>query len=119
VRIRGAPASVLVEALLLYAGRRVRTLDNYFRRLLAEHPGRLEPTAEERRAALVAQELLRRLGVRCLRRSAVATEMLRRRGVAARIRLSVASERPGDAHAEVEVGGTPLRLHDPARVALR
>jgi transglutaminase superfamily protein len=119
VRIRGVPASVLAEALLLYAGRRVRTPDHYFKRLLAEHSGRLEPTAEERRAALVVQGLLRRLGVRCLRRSAVATEMLRRRGVEARIRLSVAARRPGDAHAEVEVGGTPLQAQDPARVVLR
>jgi transglutaminase superfamily protein len=119
VRIRGAPASVVVEALLLYAGRRVRTPDHYFRLLLAEQAGRLEPTAEERRAALVAQGVLRRIGVRCLRRSAVATEMLRRRGVAARIRLSVATRRPADAHAEVEVNGTPLRPHDPARVVLR
>ena len=119
MRIRGVPASVLVEALLLYAGRRVRTPDHYFGRLLAEHSGRLEPTAAERRAALVAQGLLRRLGVRCLRRSAVATEMLRRRGVAARITLSVAPKRRGDAHAEVEVGGTPLRPHDPTRVVLR
>lgn len=119
MRIRGVPASVLAEALLLYAGRRVRTPDHYFRRLLAEPSGRLEPTAEERRAALVAQGLLRRLGVRCLRRSAVATEMLRRRGVAAKITVSVATGRPGDAHAEVEVGGTPLLPHDPARVVLR
>ena len=119
MRIRGVPASVLAEALLLYAGRRVRTPDHYFRRLLAEPSGRLEPTAEERRAALVAQGLLRRLGVRCLRRSAVATEMLRRRGVAAKITVSVATGRLRDAHAEVEVGGTPLLPHDPARVVLR
>jgi hypothetical protein len=87
--------------------------------LITDTEGRQNVTEEERRLALGAEGALRRLGVGCLRRSAVVAGMLRRRGVAARIRLSISHADPHEAHADVEVGGVPLRRPAPGWAVLR
>jgi hypothetical protein len=119
VNVRGVPISALMEAGMLYLGRRVRRPPGYPGTLLEASTGRGSLSADERRLALGCDAALRRLGVRCLRRAAVVSEMLRRRGIAARIRLSVSAADPRHAHAEVEVGEVALRPEVPGRVVLR
>jgi hypothetical protein len=87
--------------------------------LLSPSVGRSVLSLEERRMALGVDAALRRLGVRCLLRSLIVTDMLRRRGVAAQIFLSVVGAAADEAHAEVEVGGHPLRPTAPGWVTLR
>jgi hypothetical protein len=119
IRVRGVPVHRLVGATLIYAKRRIIGSPHHLRSLLAEADGRPDPTPEERREALATEAALRRLGVRCLWRSAVVTEMLRRQGLASRIRISMHEDDPGRAHAEVEVAGIPLRPDRPGQVILR
>jgi hypothetical protein len=109
MRIRGVPVTALLQAITLAAfPPRPRVAA-----LITDTEGRRRVTEEERRLALGAESALRHLGVKCLRRSVVVAGMLRRRGVAARIRISISPEDPREAHADVEVGGVPLR--HPAR----
>jgi hypothetical protein len=119
---KGALAANRVRARVVidYARRRAISDGNFLREMI--HPitsGRLELAPEERRDALRADAMLRRLGVRCLWRSAIVTEQLRRRGVAAHVGLAVWSRDPRRAHAECEVGGQPLRPHHDDTVRLR
>jgi len=119
MRLKGVPAARLALATLIYARRRFMRPRDHLQSLLAEVDGRRSITPQEAREALVAEAALRRLGVRCLWRSAVVTEMLRRRGVASRIRISMNPHDLHRAHAEVEVAGTPLRADRPGQVILR
>jgi hypothetical protein len=119
IRLKGVPVQKIAMATLLYARRRAFNRPDYLRSLLADVQGREHATREEVREALVTEAALRRLGVRCLWRSAVVTEMLRSHGLASRIRLSMDPGDPSRAHAEVEVAGTPLRPDNPGRVILR
>jgi hypothetical protein len=108
-----------LQAVALYARRRTRAGHDYLREMLADPPpGATVLTPAQRRRALRTDATLRRLGVRCLWRSAVVTEVLRDQGVAARIGLSVSKHDPRRAHAECEVDGTPLRPHGTDAVRL-
>jgi Transglutaminase-like superfamily len=115
MRIRGVPVAPLLQAIALAAVRPRPRLAG----LISDTEGRQHLTDEERRLALGAESALRHLGVRCLRRSVVVAGMLRRRGVAARIRISISHGEPREAHAEVEVGGVPLRRPAPGWAVLR
>jgi hypothetical protein len=75
-------------------------------------------TSAQRTDALRADAILRRLGIRCLWRSAIVTEQLRDSGVAARVGISISARDPRRAHAECEVAGEPLRPHDEESVRL-
>ncbi len=119
MRIRGVPVTALAEAAVVLALRRLRTSPRQLRALLSDGSGRAPLTRDERRVATGVDAALRRLGVRCLWRAVVVTELLRRRGVAARVRLSISATDPSDGHAEVEVGGVPLRATPSEHVALR
>jgi hypothetical protein len=81
--------------------------------------GASELTEDARSDALRSDMMLRRLGARCLWRSAVVTELLRDVGFAARVGISVSSSDPRRAHAECEVGGVPLRPLDADSIRLR
>jgi Transglutaminase-like superfamily len=119
MKLRGVPVAALVEAGALLVVRRLFTRRVRIQGLLKPSPGRAALSKDELTLALGAEAGLRRLGVSCLWRAVVVTEMLRRRGVAARVRLSVLSQEPGRAHAEVEVGGEPLRQEPEGSVVLR
>lgn len=119
IRVKGLPAGRLAAAVLLYAYRRMFHESDHLQSMLTDVDGRRVVTREEAREALVTDAALRRLGVRCLWRSAVVTEIMRRRGIASRIRISMHPRHPRRAHAEVEVGGTPLRPDRPGQVILR
>jgi hypothetical protein len=119
VRIRGVPASALAEAGARLLGPGMRSPRRRLLSLVSPSFGRNVLSLEERRMAVGVDSALRRLGVRCLRRSLIVAGMLRRRGVAARICLSVAGAAADEAHAEVEVGGHPLRATAPGWVTLR
>jgi hypothetical protein len=81
--------------------------------------GATSMTTAQRTDALRADAMLRRLGIRCLWRSAIVTEQLRDSGVAARVGISVSTQDPLRAHAECEVAGEPLRPHEDGSVRLR
>ena len=119
MRIRGVPAPALAEAGARLLGLGVRSPRRRLPALLSPSVGRSVLSLEERRMALGVDSALRRLGVRCLLRSLIVTDMLRRRGVAAQIFLSVVGAAADEAHAEVEVGGHPLRPTAPGWVTLR
>ncbi len=119
MRLRGVPVEVLAEAGVRLLAPGLRSLRRRLPALLDSPVGRSVLSLDERRMALGVDAALRRLGVRCLRRSLIVTDILRRRGVAARIRLSVAGGAADEAHAEVEVGGDPLRPPAPGWVTLR
>lgn len=119
MKVRGVPTSALAEAAARLTVRSMRIPRSTMRALLADAPGRETLSAQERRLASGVDGAMRRLGVRCLRRSVVVAEMLRRRGIAARVRLSVDPSHPRHAHAEVEVGGESLGPRVPGMVPLR
>lgn len=73
----------------------------------APRDGRI--TARLAARAFLADGFLIRMRMRCLWRAAAVTTMLRRRGVGARVRVGVDTHIPSAAHAEVEIGGVPLR----------
>jgi len=108
--VRATDIPLMVEAGLGYARYRSRRPASTLRQLL-DGQGRARLSDTERRLALRADAGMRRLGIACLARSAVVAGMLRRRGVAATVSLSVAAGAPRSAHAEVAVGGQPLRAH--------
>jgi Transglutaminase-like superfamily len=119
VRVRGVPVGALAEAAarlvtpgILWPHRRLAAL-------VRPATGRATLTLDERRLVAGVDAALRRLGVRCLRRAVILTDMLRQRGVAARVQISVARESPREAHAEVEIGGVPVRATAPGWVMLR
>ena len=119
MRIRGVRVVDLAEAAGRLAMPRRGGVRATVRRLLAPTGGRTSLSADEKRLASGVDSGLRRLGVRCLRRSIVVTEMLRRRGVSARIRLTVSPAHRGEAHAVPEVDGEPLFEEPPHATALR
>jgi hypothetical protein len=63
--------------------------------------------------------MLRRVGVRCLWRSAIVTESSRRHGVTARVRLFVSRDDAGSTHAECEIEGKLLHPAAEHMVAFR
>ena len=109
-----------VRAVLHYAARRPLASAEFMRSMI-DQPGSGSSalTEAERRDALRTDSTLRRLGVRCLWRSAIVTEQLRRRGVAASVGITVSTSDPRLAHAECEVGGVPLRRYASDSVRLR
>jgi hypothetical protein len=119
VRIRGVPVRALAEAGARLLGPAIVSPRRRLPGLIGPSVGRKVLSLEERRMAVGVDAALRRLGVRCLRRSLIVTDMLRRRGVAAQICLSVAGAAGDEAHAEVEVGGVPLRPTAPGWVTMR
>ena len=111
---------VRVQGVTRYGRRRLTTGDAFIRSMLdTATPGRDEISALEREEALRTDMTLRRLGVRCLWRSAIVTDRLRSQGVAAYIGLAVRSAEPKQAHAECEVDGVPLRPFGSDSVRLR
>jgi hypothetical protein len=111
---------VRVRAVLDYAVRRTTSDGRFLREMIDPvATGRSELAPEERRDALRSDAMLRRLGVRCLWRSAIVTRQLRQRGVAAQVGLAVSTRDPRRAHAECEVAGQPLRPHSDDTVRLR
>ena len=119
MRVRRIPASILAEASWTYLTLRLRRdAPKQLGLLLVAEVGRDELDERERRSAMQVDNYLRRVGVRCLWRSAVVVRMLRRRGVAATIRLAVHRHARHRAHAECEVGGRPLRPLDPDWITL-
>jgi hypothetical protein len=111
---------VRVRVVIDYAWRRVISGRTFLEEMIRPvSSGRPELAPEERRDALRADAMLRRLGVRCLWRSAIVTQQLRQRGVAARVGLAVWIRDPRRAHAECEVGGQPLRPHHDDMIPLR
>lgn len=103
VTVRGVPAPLLAEAVLLYVVRRPLSSQTRLKLLLSGSEGRSHMTDAERRNAAGADATLRRLGVRCFWRAAIVTELLRRRGISARVRLFVDPHHPRRAHAECQV----------------
>jgi hypothetical protein len=111
---------VRAATVLRYLARRPLGGRDYLRAMMGAAPsGRDRLTAGERADALRADTTLRRLGVRCLWRSAIVVEQLRTRGVAARVGISVSVSDPKRAHAECVVGELPLRAADGRSVRLR
>ena len=117
---RGAPVSFLVEGVALYAFRRARTSRAYLTAMVASSPGGVAQLPDTlKRASLVCDSALKRVGATCVWRASVLTEMLRRRGYAANVLLSIAPFDPRDMHAECQVGGRPVRDEGHSRIALR
>ena len=111
---------VRVQAVALYVRRRLMTGDAFILSMLdTATPGRDVMSTSERERALRTDATLRRVGVRCLWRSAIVTDRLRSQGVAAYIGLAVWSADPKQAHAECEVDGVPLRPFGSDSVRLR
>lgn len=112
--------SVRARAVTRYARRRLTGGDGFIRSMLdVGAPGRDVMSGFEQEQALRTDATLRRLGVRCLWRSAIVTDRLRSQGVAAHVGLAVWSADPRKAHAECEVNGAPLRPFDADSVRLK
>jgi hypothetical protein len=111
---------VRAATVLRYVFRRPLAGRDFLRSMIGAAPGgRDQLTAGERVDALRADAILRRLGVRCLWRSAIVVEQLRTRGVAANVAISVSTSDPKRAHAECVVGDVPLRAAGRDSVRLR
>jgi hypothetical protein len=113
------PNAIRLRAIARYVRR--RPFGDPFLKAMIEptHVGALEMLPTERRDALRADAMLRRLGVRCLWRAAIVTEQLRDAGVAAHVGITVSSRDPRRAHAECEVHGEPIRPYRSDSVRLR
>jgi hypothetical protein len=121
----------LTDPFLAAMWTRIRALANYLERRSIAGPeylrSMIEPSGsgvphlsdDDRRDALRIDTTLRRVGVRCLWRSAIVTEHLRARGVMANIGITVSARDPSLAHAECEVDGVPLRPYASDSVRLR
>ncbi len=100
------------RAVLHYAVRRPFAGAGFMRLMIGQpESGDTHLPEADRHEVLRTDATLRRLGVRCLWRSAIVTEQLRRRGFAAKIGIAVSALDSKLAHAECEVGGVPLRSY--------
>ncbi len=104
-----ADVPLVIEVSLEYARYRLGRPKRAVHALTQACGGREELSSAEHVLARKGNRGLQRLGVRCLGRAVVMARILRRRGVAGSITLSVAADDPRRAHAELAIGGRPLR----------